>query len=42
MAHGLRVLRYDISDYRNVHEPYGTVQDVENLISGVHERGMKM
>ncbi|ORY88476.1 maltase [Leucosporidium creatinivorum] len=33
---------YDISDYKNVHEPYGTVADVERLIEGCHERGLKV
>jgi glycosidase len=32
---------YDISDYRDIHPPYGTVQDVDDLIAGLHERGMK-
>lgn len=22
---------YDVSDYKDIHEPYGTVQDVERL-----------
>jgi len=33
---------YDISDYRNIHEPYGTVEDVETIIKGCHDRGMKL
>jgi glycosidase len=32
---------YDISDYREIHKPYGTVDDVDKLIKGCHERGMK-
>jgi glycosidase len=32
---------YDISDYKQIHEPYGTVHDVEKIIKGCHERGMK-
>ncbi|KAH7376204.1 oligo-1,6-glucosidase [Plectosphaerella cucumerina] len=32
---------YDISDYRDIHPPYGTVRDVDDLIAGLHERGMK-
>jgi oligo-1,6-glucosidase len=32
---------YDISDYRTIHEPYGTVEHVEQLIKGLHERGIK-
>lgn len=33
---------YDIADYRAIHPPYGTLKDVENLIIGLHERGMKL
>ncbi|KAJ5649621.1 CAZyme family GH13 [Penicillium longicatenatum] len=33
---------YDISDYYKIHPPYGTVQDVEELISKLHERKMKL
>lgn len=33
---------YDISDYRDIHRPYGTVQDVETLIRGCHERNIKV
>ncbi|KAF4468917.1 alpha-glucosidase (maltase) [Fusarium albosuccineum] len=33
---------YDVSDYRDIHRPYGTVQDVETLIQGCHERGIKV
>jgi alpha-glucosidase/glucan 1,6-alpha-glucosidase len=33
---------YDISNYENVHEPYGTVEDVETLINATHARGMKI
>ncbi len=33
---------YDIADYRAIHPPYGTLEDVENLITGLHERGMKL
>lgn len=32
---------YDISDYRKIHAPYGTVEDVDALIRGCHEREMK-
>lgn len=32
---------YDISDYRDVYPPYGTVHDVDDLITGLHDRGMK-
>ncbi|KAI5456064.1 glycoside hydrolase family 13 protein [Mariannaea sp. PMI_226] len=33
---------YDIEDYRSIHSPYGSIKDVENLISGLHKRGMKL
>jgi hypothetical protein len=33
---------YDIADYRAIHPPYGTLKDVENLITGLHQRGMKL
>jgi len=33
---------YDISDYEAVYPPYGTVQDVENLIETCHTNGMKL
>ncbi|KAK5048305.1 hypothetical protein LTR84_005975 [Exophiala bonariae] len=33
---------YDISDYRNIHEPYGTLNDVEELTTALHGRGMKL
>ncbi|KAK0102911.1 hypothetical protein ONS96_005537 [Cadophora gregata f. sp. sojae] len=32
---------YDISDYRDIHAPYGTLKDVDELIDGCHKRGMK-
>lgn len=32
---------YDISDYRSIYPPYGTVKDVDELIDGLHSRGMK-
>lgn len=32
---------YDISDYRDIHPPYGTLADVEKIIKGCHDRGMK-
>lgn len=32
---------YDISDYRAIHPPYGTVEDVQELIQGLHKRGMR-
>ncbi|KAH6841148.1 glycoside hydrolase superfamily [Chaetomium sp. MPI-CAGE-AT-0009] len=33
---------YDISDYEKVYPPYGSVQDVEDLIEACHKRGMKL
>ncbi|KAJ4253506.1 hypothetical protein NW757_005458 [Fusarium falciforme] len=33
---------YDVSDYRDIHRPYGTVEDVEALIRGCHERDIKV
>ncbi|KZT58229.1 glycoside hydrolase family 13 protein [Calocera cornea HHB12733] len=33
---------YDISDYQDVHAPYGTKADIDALIQGTHERGMKI
>ncbi|KAK9327091.1 glycoside hydrolase superfamily [Lipomyces starkeyi] len=33
---------YDISDYEDIHEPYGTVEDVEMLIQAVHDREMRI
>ena len=33
---------YDISDYREIHKPYGTVEDVQRLVDGCHERGIRV
>jgi oligo-1,6-glucosidase/alpha-glucosidase len=33
---------YDISDYKDVAPEYGTLADVENLITEVHTRGMRV
>lgn len=33
---------YDISDYYNIAPEYGTLQDVEQLISEIHQRDMKV
>ncbi|CAK7199547.1 hypothetical protein SEUCBS139899_002227 [Sporothrix eucalyptigena] len=33
---------YDIADYRDIHRPYGSVEDAEALIHGCHERGIKV
>ncbi|KAK1467912.1 alpha amylase [Colletotrichum cuscutae] len=33
---------YDISNYKKIHEPYGTVADVDTLKDKLHDRGMKL
>lgn len=33
---------YDISDYRNIMEEFGTMADFEELLAGMHERGIKL
>ncbi|KIL63507.1 glycoside hydrolase family 13 protein [Amanita muscaria Koide BX008] len=33
---------YDISDYRDIDPRYGTLQDWDELLKAVHERGMKL
>ncbi|KAJ6530664.1 glycoside hydrolase family 13 protein, partial [Mycena capillaripes] len=33
---------YDISDYRNIDPRYGTLDDWDKLLAGVHRRGMKL
>lgn len=33
---------YDISDYKAVYPPYGTIQDMETLIKETHARGMRI
>lgn len=33
---------YDVADYRSVHPPYGTVQDMDDLIHAAHSRGLKI
>jgi oligo-1,6-glucosidase len=33
---------YDISDFEDIHEPYGTLKDCEDLIREVHNRGMRI
>jgi oligo-1,6-glucosidase/alpha-glucosidase len=33
---------YDIADYRNIAEEYGDLKTVEDLIKGIHDRGMKV
>src|SRR6188768_1546949 len=32
---------YDISDYRNIMKEFGTLEDFENLLKGLHERNIK-
>lgn len=33
---------YDISDFQGIHEPYGTLQDCDDLIHEIHARGMRV
>lgn len=33
---------YDISDYFNIHEEYGTMEKFDHLLEQAHERGMKI
>lgn len=33
---------YDISDYRAIHSDYGTMEDFDILLAGLHDRGMKL
>jgi oligo-1,6-glucosidase len=33
---------YDISDYESIDPRFGTLEDWDRLIEGVHERGMKL
>jgi len=33
---------YDISDYRDIMDEFGTMEDFDLLLQGVHERGMKL
>lgn len=33
---------YDISDYQAIHPQFGTLEDVDRLISEMHSRGMKL
>jgi maltose alpha-D-glucosyltransferase/alpha-amylase len=33
---------YDISDYLNVHENYGTMQDFQDFLQAAHERGLQV
>ena len=33
---------YDISDYYNIDESYGTMEDFEEMLSEAHKRGLKI
>ncbi|NRB53320.1 MAG: alpha-glucosidase [Saprospiraceae bacterium] len=33
---------YDVSDYRSIMDEFGTMEDFDDLLAGVHERGMKL
>ncbi len=33
---------YDISNYRGIHPEFGTMEDFDELIAGIHGRGMKL
>ncbi|KAK9368827.1 glycoside hydrolase superfamily [Lipomyces kononenkoae] len=33
---------YDILDYRDIYEKYGTLSDIDELINGLHQRKMKL
>ena len=33
---------YDIADYKNIDEQYGTMEDFKNLLSEAHQRGIKI
>ena len=33
---------YDVSDYRNIHPDYGTLDDFKALVAGIHARGMRV
>ncbi|KAF5622639.1 glucan 1 6-alpha-glucosidase [Fusarium tjaetaba] len=33
---------YDISDFQDIHEPYGTLEDCQQLIREIHDRGMRV
>lgn len=38
----VELLSLNSSDYRNIDPRYGTLEDWDNLIKGVHDRGMKL
>jgi maltose alpha-D-glucosyltransferase/alpha-amylase len=33
---------YDVSDFYNIHEDYGDLEDFQAVIDGIHQRGMKV
>jgi oligo-1,6-glucosidase len=33
---------YDVSDYRNIMKDFGTMEDFDALLKGMHERGIKL
>lgn len=33
---------YDIADYRNIMDEFGTMADFDELLAGIHQRGMKL
>src|SRR5580658_8266615 len=33
---------YDISDYRNIMKEFGTMQDFDSLLRGMHDRGLRL
>ncbi|KAL6857698.1 hypothetical protein ACO1O0_005140 [Amphichorda felina] len=33
---------YDIADFEDIHAPFGTLADMNNLIEGLHQRGMRL
>ncbi|GAA5821069.1 hypothetical protein JCM11251_001947 [Rhodosporidiobolus azoricus] len=33
---------YDISDYKDIHEPFGSLEDCQELIDKAHEKGLKI
>ncbi|KAJ5281036.1 alpha-amylase [Penicillium angulare] len=33
---------YDVADYRSIHAPYGTVEDVQDLIDQLHSHNMRI
>jgi alpha-glucosidase len=33
---------YDVKDYRGIHPIFGTMEDFDELISAIHDRGMKL